>query len=428
MIGHITYLSDDAMMEKFGRSLRSGAINFHFDVDFEVESYLRHQGDKFSEYFDANTYLLITRALDYFDPAAACGDDLTRALAPAKARFLVASFTSDWRFAPERSREIVKALLDNRADVCYAEINAPHGHDAFLLDDARYHALVRAYFDNVARDLATEHERLMNTSLPVPAIADRADLEAIAAWVAPGASVLDLGCGEGLLLQYLSRSREVRGYGIDISDANVLACVKNSVNVIQSDLEAGLAGFDAGSFDYVILSQTLQAMRRTEEIIMEMLRVGRQGIVSFPNFGYWPQRLQIMRGRMPLSEVLPYEWFNTPNVHLCTLADFEDFCATPRRAHSRAHRDAGRPAHPLRAEPARQRRGISFRESLSDSGRLRLRLFRRSDLRAHAPYQPQAGQRGDESEHEEIRPADGLDQGAGDRAEQDAPERGQSRQ
>jgi methionine biosynthesis protein MetW len=168
----------------------------------------------------------------------------------------------------------------------------------------------------------------MNTSLPVPVLDGRADLDAIAAWVPPGASVLDLGCGEGLLLQYLKQSRDVRGYGIEISDANVLACVKNDVNVIQSDLEAGLAGFDAGSFDYVILSQTLQAMRHTEQIIMEMLRVGRHGIVSFPNFGYWPQRLQIMRGRMPLSDVLPYLWYNTPNVHLCTLADFEDFCAS----------------------------------------------------------------------------------------------------
>jgi methionine biosynthesis protein MetW len=167
----------------------------------------------------------------------------------------------------------------------------------------------------------------MNTSLPVPVLDGRADLDAIAAWVPPGASVLDLGCGEGLLLQYLKQSREVRGYGIEISDANVLACVKNEVNVIQSDLEAGLAGFDAGSFDYVILSQTLQAMRHTEEIILEMLRVGRQGIVSFPNFGYWPQRLQIMLGRMPVSDVLPYSWYDTPNVHLCTLADFEDFCA-----------------------------------------------------------------------------------------------------
>ena len=149
MIGHITYLSDDAMMEKFGRALRSDSIKFHFDVDFEIESYLRYQGDKFSEYFDANTYLLITRALDYFDPAAEHGDDLSKALAAAKARFLVVSFTSDWRFAPPRSREIVKALLDNRCDVSYAEIDAPHGHDAFLLDDARYHALVRAYFDGI---------------------------------------------------------------------------------------------------------------------------------------------------------------------------------------------------------------------------------------------------------------------------------------
>jgi homoserine O-acetyltransferase len=149
MIGHITYLSDDVMMEKFGRALRSGSIQFHFDVDFEIESYLRHQGDKFSEYFDANTYLLITRALDYFDPAAGHGDDLSKALRPARARFLVVSFTSDWRFAPPRSREIVKALLDNRCDISYAEIDAPHGHDAFLLDDARYHALVRAYFDGI---------------------------------------------------------------------------------------------------------------------------------------------------------------------------------------------------------------------------------------------------------------------------------------
>jgi homoserine O-acetyltransferase len=153
MIGHVTYLSDDAMMEKFGRSLRSGKLGFHFDVDFEIESYLRYQGDKFSSYFDANTYLLITRALDYFDPALDHGGDLTAALASARARFLVASFTSDWRFPPERAREIVKALLDNRLDVSYAEIDAPHGHDAFLLEDPRYHAIVRAYYDNIAREV-----------------------------------------------------------------------------------------------------------------------------------------------------------------------------------------------------------------------------------------------------------------------------------
>jgi homoserine O-acetyltransferase/O-succinyltransferase len=150
MIGHITYLSDDVMAEKFGRSLRTPDYAFGYGAEFEVESYLRYQGDKFSEYFDANTYLLITRALDYFDPARTYGGDLVQALAPAKANFLLVSFTTDWRFAPARTREIVEALVVNGRQVVYAEIDAPHGHDAFLLDDARYHRLVAAYFDNIA--------------------------------------------------------------------------------------------------------------------------------------------------------------------------------------------------------------------------------------------------------------------------------------
>ncbi len=149
MIGHITYLSNDAMMEKFGRVLRRDALGFDFDVDFEIESYLRYQGEKFSTYFDANTYLRITKALDYFDPAGDFGDDLTAALARAEAAFLVVSFKSDWRFAPERSRDLVRALLDNRRIVSYLEIDAPGGHDAFLLEDPRYHAALRAYFSNI---------------------------------------------------------------------------------------------------------------------------------------------------------------------------------------------------------------------------------------------------------------------------------------
>lgn len=152
MIGHITYLSDDAMAEKFGRELRAGELRFNFDVEFQIESYLRYQGDKFAEHFDANTYLRITKALDYFDPAAVCGGDLSATLKPAKAGFLVVSFTSDWRFSPARSREIVKGLVDNHLNVTSAEIDAPHGHDAFLMDDPRYHNLIRAYFDNIARE------------------------------------------------------------------------------------------------------------------------------------------------------------------------------------------------------------------------------------------------------------------------------------
>ena len=144
MVGHITYISDEQMGEKFGRQLKDG-IQYSFRPEFEIESYLRYQGEKFSEYFDANTYLRITKALDYFDPALATGGDLARALAPATCRFLVVSFTTDWRFSPARAREIVKALVDNRRNVSYAEILAPHGHDAFLLDTPQYHAVVRSY-------------------------------------------------------------------------------------------------------------------------------------------------------------------------------------------------------------------------------------------------------------------------------------------
>ncbi|MEN2426521.1 homoserine O-acetyltransferase [Chromobacterium vaccinii] len=153
MLGHITYLSDDGMGEKFGRMLRSGEYRFGYDVEFEIESYLRYQGDKFSDYFDANTYLLMTKALDYFDPAKDCGGDLAAALKPAQAQFMVASFTSDWRFSPERSRETVKALIAAGKRVSYAEIESAHGHDAFLMTDQPYVDLMRAYLDRVAKEV-----------------------------------------------------------------------------------------------------------------------------------------------------------------------------------------------------------------------------------------------------------------------------------
>ena len=158
--------------------------------------------------------------------------------------------------------------------------------------------------------------------------AQRPDYAAIAVWVRMGARVLDLGCGDGSLLRFLKDTRNVAGYGVEIDDDRVLACAKNGVNVIQTDLERGLSDFEDHSFDYVILSQTLQAVRNSERILTEMLRVGREGIVTFPNFGYWKNRLQITAGHMPVSENLPYQWFNTPNVHLCTIADFEAFCAS----------------------------------------------------------------------------------------------------
>jgi len=154
----------------------------------------------------------------------------------------------------------------------------------------------------------------------------RADFAVIADWIKPGSRVLDLGCGDGSLLSVLVAHRGAEGYGVEIDDAGVLASVARGINVIQGNLERGLSDFADGAFDYVILSQTLQAMKNSEHIVREMLRVGREGIVTFPNFGYWRNRLQVLGGHMPLSDDLPYRWYDTPNIHLCTLADFEDFC------------------------------------------------------------------------------------------------------
>lgn len=155
----------------------------------------------------------------------------------------------------------------------------------------------------------------------------RPDFDAIASWIRSSSRVLDLGCGNGDLLKYLTDRRDSTGYGVEINDENLLASVRSGANVIQMDLESGLSVFESHSFDYVILSQTLQAVHRTELIVREMLRVGKEGIVTFPNFGYWRHRLDILRGRMPVSEDLPYQWYDTPNIHLCTLKDFETFCA-----------------------------------------------------------------------------------------------------
>ena len=319
MIGHITYLSDDSMEEKFGRSLRNAGEGGRAaepgystqEIEFQIESYLRYQGDKFSEYFDANTYLLITRALDYFDPARACGGDLSAAFSAARAvRFLLVSFTTDWRFSPARSRELVKALVDNRIDVSYAEIDAPHGHDAFLLDDARYHGVLRATFERIAGELAA-----LPTITPEQAL--------IAELVPAGSRVLDLGCGNGALLAHLQRSKGCSGYGVEIADTNLLACAQAGVNVVQLNLEDGLALFEDRSFDVVLQLQTLQHLRNTEKMLRETARVGRIGIVSFPNFAHWPNRLSVLRGRMPVTRALPYEWYDTPNIRVGTFADFE---------------------------------------------------------------------------------------------------------
>jgi methionine biosynthesis protein MetW len=215
------------------------------------------------------------------------------------------------------------------------------------LDDPQYMAVVSAYFERIAAesrvrldfsdratpDAATVRREVeSDPTFPryvasAAAMAGRADFATIASWIPRDSRILDLGCGDGSLLAYLARERGAKGYGIEIDDAGVRASVAHGINILQSDLESGLKGFDDASFDCVILSQTLQAMRHTEDIVVEMLRVGREAIVTFPNFGHWTHRWQILKGRMPVSSALPYQWYDTPNIHLCTVADFDAFLA-----------------------------------------------------------------------------------------------------
>ncbi len=330
MLGHITYLSDDVMDQKFGRTLKNPATGYQYgyQAEFEIESYLRYQGEKFSRYFDANTYLLFTRTLDYFDPARHTQNDLSAALKAACARFLIIAFSTDWRFDPSCSRAIVSALSKNKCAVSYAQINAAHGHDAFLLSDPNYHETVRAFFSSIPATTEVRHSALpksdSSNQSTLPNL--RSDLSCVADWIAPNSHVLDVGCGDGALLDYLTQHKSCRGYGIEIAPALIQTCLRKGLNVVHHDVEQGLNIFPDKHFDTVLCLSAMQMMKNVDGMLLEMARVAHEVIVSFPNFGYWQHRLALLCGRMPVSELLPYEWYDTPNVRCATLDDFAKLC------------------------------------------------------------------------------------------------------
>ena len=338
MGAHITYLSDAALHRKFGRRFQDrDNPTFSFDADFQVESYLRHQGISFVERFDANSYLYLTRAMDYFDLAADYDGVLANAYKETPTRFCVVSFTSDWLFPTSESRAIVHALNAGGARVSFAEIVTDKGHDAFLLDEPELFAIVRGFLEGAAKARGLPREAMMMLSrlkrdLTMAEAARtpggaRVDLLVVADMVEHGAKVLDVGCGDGELLPLLADTRNVDGRGIELSREGVNEGVAKGLAVIQGDADTDLSDYPNDAFDYVILSQTLQATRQPRVVLENMLRIGRHAIVSFPNFGHWRIRLQILLdGQMPRTDNLPYAWWDSPNIHFCTIKDFRELC------------------------------------------------------------------------------------------------------
>jgi homoserine O-acetyltransferase len=325
MIGHITYLSEQGMREKFGRKLRNGqGYSYDFNSEFAVETYLDYQGQSFVERFDANSYLYITKASDYFDLEKDYGS-LAAAFAGTKSRFLIISFASDWLFTPEQSKAIVDALAAGGKDVSYCDIASPYGHDAFLLEPEVLGSFIGGFLN------ATHQPGIRRQYFP-QIVAEqphrvRIDYELIESLIEPDSRVLDIGCGDGQLLASLAADKNVRAEGIELDQDLVLACVNRGLPVIQRDVERGLENYADKSFDYVILSQTVQTLKNPKKVFTELLRVGKKVIVSFPNFAHWRSRAQLFfLGRAPVTSHLPFDWHDSSNIHFLSLRDFDRFC------------------------------------------------------------------------------------------------------
>ena len=333
MIGHITYLSEQGMREKFGRKLRGAEqYSYDFNSEFAVETYLDYQGQSFVERFDANSYLYITKAADYFDLQKDYGS-LNKAFANVKSRFLIVSFTSDWLFTPAQSEAIVDALVANGKDVSFCNIASPYGHDSFLLEPETLGSFISGFLDATYRPgVKKEHEGIRarehyETHDFERARRTRVDYELIESLIEPAGLVLDIGCGDGELLAKLTIDKNINGQGIELNQELVLACINRGLSIIQHDVERGLENYADKSLDYVILSQTVQTLKNPEKVFTELLRVGRKVIVSFPNFAHWRCRAQLcFLGKAPVTRQLPFDWHNSPNIHFLSLKDFDGFC------------------------------------------------------------------------------------------------------
>lgn len=338
MLAHITYLSDQSMGKKFGRALRfTSEYSYDFNSEFSVETYLDYQGEQFVNRFDANSYLYITKAINYFDLGAQFGS-LDNAMKLVQGKTMVLSYSSDWLYPPYQSQQVVDALTRQKKDVTYCNIQSDYGHDAFLLEVDVMKKLIGGFLEYVMTPTRKGARRQpfpdSETDLGPPTQSSasiyeghRVDYEMIVDLVDEGSRVLDIGCGDGELLDQLIHYKGVDDTGIELSQGNIVSCVRRGISVIQQDIDKGLTTLPDQSFDFVILSMTLQVIKKPDFVLQEMLRVGKKCIVSFPNFGFWKVRAKsVVLGRAPVTRNLPYAWWLSPNRHVLSIKDFRDYC------------------------------------------------------------------------------------------------------
>jgi homoserine O-acetyltransferase len=336
MLAHITYLSEEGMRGKFGRNLQSTeALQYDFENEFTVESYLDYQGAQFVNRFDANTYMYLTKAMDYFDISARYGS-LDKAMSLVKCKVLVLSYSSDWLYPPAHSQQIVDALARQHKNVAYCEIRSDYGHDGFLLEVDRMAKIVEGYLrhafaPSVERARTIEFLPEKETESPNHIIQGderRIDYELILQQIKENSRVLDIGCASGDLLCHLREYKNVSGVGLELDESLIIQAIQNGISVIQANIDDGLSALPDQCFDYITFSRTLQMVRNPHEVLLEMLRVGKKVIVTFPNFGYWRARsIMFFTGKSPKTSNLPFDWYESPNRHYFSIYDFRALCA-----------------------------------------------------------------------------------------------------
>lgn len=325
-IGHITYLSPGMMTRKFGREKTENTDKSSLSPIFQVESYLNYQGEKFVRRFDANSYLRITSAMDRFDLEEQYGS-LVDAFRGIKAKILVVALSEDWLFPPEQSMEIANTLLAAGKKVSYCRLHAPHGHDAFLVDIKHMAEVIHAFMpwvrENGNKRISVGGESTRNDG---GNIEEKKEYDLISSMISPGFRVLDLGCGDGSLLNFLAGQKGISGIGVDIDIKHVIDVIDKGHDVFQSDINTGLSMIPDGAYDCAVLSETIPEIHKPRFVIGEMLRVAREGIVTFPNFGKWSNRFVfLLRGRTSFA-MDAATWFERPDVQFFGLKDFMALC------------------------------------------------------------------------------------------------------